>query len=208
MDVSTVIRKAQRRFGDTSGVLLSSNDWWDFINDAQLQIVRLTGDLLFTVSGPAASTFPLNFPSDMIRGERCTYSGQALSLITKDDLDARQIDETLYRDSPNFYYYYAGQVHLYPDPPVGDTQTATFTYWSMPTEVILNSTPLSVPVAYHEDIVTFCVARAHERNENWAQYERTMAEFNNALSSRKEEATIKDDTYQIIRDDPWDDYVL
>jgi hypothetical protein len=208
MNVAAVIRKAGRRFGDSNNVLIAEQDYFDFINDAQIAICRVTGDVLTTNSNPAAATYPLTVPAAFIKGERCDYGGRPLDLIDKDDLDARKIDVTDFLGEPYFYYYYNNQIHLYPDPAVGDTTTVNFTYWSTPTEIISTGTALSVPVSHHEDVVTFVVARCHERNENWNMYGRLMDEFNQNLGLRTDESKIRDDTYTIIRDDPWDDYVL
>lgn len=206
MDVDDVIRKAGRRFGDSNNVLILAADFFDFINDGQLQIVRLTGDIKTTNTGAAASTYPLTLPATFIRGERMEYDGNPLKLITKRDLDDLNVDVADYPDKPNFYYYYNNQVHLYPDPPVGDTTSVSFIYWSMPTSVTGTGQNLTVPIAHHEDLVTFVVARCHERNENWAMYQQLMNEFNAGLGQRIEEAKVKNDTYPIIQDDYWDSW--
>jgi hypothetical protein len=207
MDVSTVIRKAQRRFGDSSSRLVTQTDLFDFIDDAQMQIVRATGDITVTTD-VAASTYPVVYPANFIRGERIEYGGRPLDIITKDDLDANYIDVTEFRDEPMFYYYFAGSVHLWPDPEATDSTSVKFTYWGTPTAITSTGTALTVPVSYHEDIVTFVVARCHERNENWAMYDRLMNEFSTGLGLRTEEAKVKDDTYPVIRDDPQDNVYL
>jgi len=202
MNVADVIRKAQRRFGDSANILITSADFYDFINDAQLQIVRKTGDVKVTFTGDG-STFPYTLPSGFISGERLEYGGSPLSLIDQDDLDALGVDETLDRSEPYYYYYNNGQILLYPDPPDADVTPVVFTYRGVPT-TIASLTTLSLPEIYHEDIVEFVTARCHERNENWGMYEKLMGEFNSRIGDRMHEAFVRDDTYTVIRDDPND----
>lgn len=202
MNVTELIRKAGRRFGDTNERLITAQDFYDFINDGQLQITRLTGDIK-TSDTAAANTYPVTLSATFIRGEQLTYGGRPLDITDKDALNSLYIDPTLNQDKPYFYYYFDNKVHLYPDPVASDSTSVVFTYFSTPTQVTSAATALTVPIAQHEDLVTFVVARCHERNENWNMYGRLMDEFNSNLGTRLEEAKVKDDTYPIIRDDDY-----
>ena len=207
MNVSEVIRKAGRRFGDSNNVLILEADFIDFINDAQLAIAREVGNIL-TTDTAAASTYPVAYPTTYIRTERVDYGGYPLQIIDKDDLDDQKIDPTTNPDRPYFYYFFNNQIHLYPDPPSTDSTSVNHTYWATPTVITTIANPLTVPTKYHEDVVTFVTARCHERNENWQMYSRLMDEFNAGMGKRLEEAKVSDDTYPVIRDDYWDNWNL
>lgn len=61
----------------------------------------------------------------------------------------------------------------------------------------------SIPEVYHEDIVKFCLARAHDKNKDFRASEKTMEEFNQSVSVSRDEAnTAEAPTYKII--DPTD----
>lgn len=203
MIVSDVIRKAGRRFGDSSNVMISNQDWYDFINDAVFRIVREVGALEAT-STAAANTFPLNFPADFVRVIDVKYGTDPLAMIQAEDLEAKQVDISDNPDAPYFYYLENFKIKLYPVPPVGDTTTVTTNYVKMPTNVVSTGDSIGIPTMYHEDIVTWCVARCHERNENWSAMDRFEKEFFDSTGARMEDAKVGDDSYQIIRDDYFD----
>ncbi len=205
MDVSDVIRKAGRRFGDSNNVLILETDFIDFINDGQTAIAREVGPVVTTTS-VAASTYPVAFATGYIRTERIDYGGYPLQMIDKDDLDDQKVDPSTNPDRPYFYYFFNNQTHLYPDPTSSDSTTVNHSYWGMPTTVVSTATALSIPEKYQEDLVTFVTARCHERNENWSMYSRLMDEFKAGISTRLEEAKVSDDSYPVIRDDYWDNW--
>lgn len=61
----------------------------------------------------------------------------------------------------------------------------------------------SVPEVYHEDIVKFCLAKAHSKNKDFRAYESSMEEFNQSVSTSRDEAnTIEAPAYKGI--DPLD----
>lgn len=204
MIVSDVIRKAQRRFGDSNNILISQADFFDFIDDAQLRITREVGNI-FATNTAAANTYPLTLPATFLQGQRVEYGGNPLSLITVEDLEARSIDETLIISTPEFYYYDQNKVNLYPIPQTTDTTSVVFTYFKTPTVITTTGQSLEVPTSFHEDVVTWVVMRSHERNENWNAVQIMQQEFANSVGNRMEEAKVKDDSYPIIRDDYWDD---
>lgn len=63
---------------------------------------------------------------------------------------------------------------------------------------------LSLPIAYHEDIVKFALARAHEKNQNFRAAENQQKEFASSLAQRRHEATVGDDSPMYKMQDPFD----
>jgi hypothetical protein len=64
---------------------------------------------------------------------------------------------------------------------------------------------LAVPEVYHEDIVRFCLSRAHGKNQNYRAEEATMREFDNKISNRRTEADGTDGPlYRIADPDDYD----
>lgn len=204
---SDIVRKTQRLFGDsTSEVILDDVDIWDWINEAQLKIVRETHCCTKTVTANA-STYPAALPADWIITKRLTYNGLPLTNVDIDDLDALGVNPADPVDSPSYYYVVAKQIRLYPNKGVSDSISVVHDYVSLPTTIVASSTPLDVPVSFHEDVVRFCVMRSHERNENYKAQEISQGLFNENAGLRKEEATLQDDDYFIIRDDPGEDWL-
>lgn len=203
MLVSDVIRKAGRRFGDSNNVIISQTDFFDFIDDAQLKIVREIGTIQTTLSG-AANTFPVALPANFIESIRVEYGGTPLTLIRPEDLEALSVDETDYTGIPFHYYFMDEKINLYPAPTSSDTTSTIMTYTKTPTAISSTGASLEIPTMFQEDAVTWVVARCHERNENWTAFDRFVQEFNASIGDRLNKAKLKDDTNQVIRDDYWD----
>jgi len=203
MNVTDIIRKTQRLFGDSSAeIIISPQDIYDWINEAQLTIVRQT-DCLTGTDTAALSTYPKALPVDWIKTKRVSYGTnptQSLKLIEIEDLDNLNIDPASPVDSPMFYYHWAGQLRLYPM--MSTALNVVHDYVKLPTTIISTATALTVPVSYHEDIVRFCVMRAHERNENWNAFRESKAIMQENSGLRTEEASLSDDDFFVVRDDP------
>lgn len=203
---SDIIRKTQRLFGDSAAeIIIDNTDIWDWINEAQLKINRETHCVTKSVTADA-STFPKVLPTDWIVTKRLTYDNVPLTFVTIDDLDALQIDVSDPVDTPSYYYHFAKQLRLYPSLGLVDTIDIIHDYVCLPTTIIADNTPLEVPVSFHEDIVRFCIMRAHERNENYKAQEISQNILDEMAGLRKEEATLQDDDYFVIRDDPGEDW--
>lgn len=203
MDVPTLIRRVKRSFGDDGDVMLSNpQDYLDWANEAQMRIVRETNCLTATLS-QAASTFPVAYPADFLRLRRVLYGTVALQEINVEDLDAKAFDTTV-KDAPIFFYFLNNTIALYPTPLASDSTSVSLQYTKTPTSLALISDALTVPVHYHDDIVNWCLYRAHERNENWQAADHAMDLFNKALGLRVEDTVQVEDTYTIIRDDPYE----
>lgn len=202
MLVSDITRLAQRRIGDDDFYIVTQQDVYDWINEAQMKIVREVGALTGT-SSLAANTYPVVLPNDYIDTKRVTYGTTQLSKIEIEDLDALNADTTT-QDSPYYYYIFDGKLQLYPDPAASDTTTITHYYSRAAATISSPGATPEVPVSFHYDIANFVVARCRERLQDHASYGEAMQEFNNELGTRTEDGTVRDDSYPIIRDDAWD----
>jgi hypothetical protein len=206
MNVATAMRKVQRLFGDDNNVILNDQDIWDWIDEAQMQIIRKTHCLTKTATG-AASTYPLNLPADYIMAKRITYgpNNDVLLPILIDDLDDADINPAGTNDSPAYYYIANKQVNLFPNKGSTDTtNNVSFTYVCAAAAITGTGIALDTPLSFHEDIVRYCVMRAHERNENYRAQDMSNTIFEGMSGERMHEATLNEDGFYVIRDDPGD----
>lgn len=207
MDLATLLRKVQRRFGDSAQVFITEADVIDWVNDGQLTIARETKCLSLTVSNPASS-FPIAKPTDLLKIQRVTYNGSPINFCDIEDLDSKYLDLSV-KETPVFYYFNENQICLYPDALDTDSTAVKITYARIPASIAVIGDALTIPTAFHEDLVSFVLIRAHERNENWKAVEMITAEFQRNLSNRLEDTNVPDDTYPVVRDDPgYSTYVI
>lgn len=204
MNVTEITRKVTRLYGDsTSFITLNQQDIFDWINEAQLTITRQTDVLTGTLTS-LLSTYPKNLPADWVKTKRVSYNSnpvQSLKFIEIEDLDNLNIDPTLPVDVPAFFYHWAGQLRLYPMITTTGLNI-THDYVKLPTTITSTAIPLDVPVSFHEDIVRFCIMRAHERNENWNAFRESKLIIADNGGLRQDEANVSDDENFVVRDDP------
>jgi len=201
MDTLILIRKVQRSFGDDNSIFIKTDDILDWINDAQLQIVRETNCLIEEVFVPANS-FPWTLPNNFLKTARVLYGGKSLPYIPVETLDSQTTD-LMNTAVPAYFYFIKEEMRLYPAAVPTDLVSVTIQYAKLPIMLTAAAEQLTVPNVYHEDIVRFCLARAHERNENYRGMEIAMAEFSSRISDRIDETDVQDEVYSTIRDDPF-----
>lgn len=208
MNVTEVIRKTGKRFGDSANVMILQADFIDFINEAQLQILRETNILTGSTTGAAYTAFltGLALPTDLIEILRVLYNGIPLPKIEIESIDALGINVADHIDGPTYYYLVNNTMKLYPGARSGDTTVVTVEYSKTPAQIATTADPLTVPIVYHEDVVDWCVMRCHEVNQNYKAQEIALQEFHSNVGNRLDEAKVRDGTYPTIRDDPWDDF--
>jgi hypothetical protein len=203
--VSDVIRKAGRRFGDTDQIVIFNADWYDWINEAQLEICKKTSYLTTTTTA-AASTFPVTVPAGFIRMVDVTYDGNPLKLMERETLIEMQIDkDDADGGTPEFYYFFDKKINLYPEPDSSDSHSVAYTYVGVPTLVTGTGDNLSVLDAYSPDVVTWCVMRARERIKDYQGMQIASQQFLDGQGDRIDGMQVADDSYPTIRD-VWADH--
>jgi hypothetical protein len=118
--------------------------------------------------------------------------------ITTGDLNAGS------QHMPKYWFMSASQpplsvqstrsVALAPGPPFTESGSLTVYYTKTPTllTTVGPTYPLTVPEVYHTDVVSFCLARAHNKNQNAQSEKMQMDMYDKSLSTRRNEANTPD----------------
>lgn len=203
---SDLERKVRRLFGDEFDIIIEKQDIIDWTNAAQVDIARKTYCLPTDVIQPA-SAFPY-IVADMYLMYRVTYGNpaQPKSFTTLEDIDAKTIPYGLAPvGTPDSYYLRGKKVYLYPTPSPTDTTNVTITYDRAPVDLVLNGNLLlDIPSIYHEDVVRYVLARAHEKNENYEGQNMSDTYYNDGLAQRIHESTHGDEGFPFVRNDVMD----
>lgn len=205
MLVSDIERKVKRIFGEGGEVFITQADVIDWINDGINQIIRETKCNITTTTA-VASTFVsgVQLPTGFIQMVRVTYDSTPLPFVALEDLDSKY-SNLAGPDSPVYYYVdSANKMWLFPGSSASDSRIVSYTYTSIPTALTTAGQTPGIPERYHEDLVIFCKMRAYERNQDQRLQQGAYEEFNARISLRIAEDTATDDTYAVIRDDPWE----
>jgi hypothetical protein len=205
MLVSEIITRVQNNFGDSNQVMIYDSHIIDWINEGILEIVRETQCISKREDTLLASAFNNSLGvgiADMILLKRIYYDTQALLLLEPEALDRLgYISQT---GIPAGYYTEGNQIFLYPTPIATDTTTMHIYYVPKPAIVATVSDQIGIPFYYHGDLAEWCLAKAHERNENYRASEVVMTRFMKNISKRKFESLSRDDTYRTIAPDVMD----
>lgn len=138
MDVASALRRVKRSFGDEYAVVISDQDIYDWIYDAELDIIRHTSDNDINLQIPA-SNFPLTVP-DRVNIKRLSINSKALTYTTISELDLNSAS----LNSPGmarYWYFQGGVLGIWPDPAPEDKYVIDVTYSKTPT-------PMSVVAPY------------------------------------------------------------
>src|SRR5688572_25874627 len=129
MEMSTVLRKVKRQFGDEYNIIINDQDIFDWANEAQMQIIRETATNDITVSR-AANTFPITL-ADRVKIKRVQINNKALVQTSLPELDLSDADVDQ-EGTPVYWYTSGGQVLLWPKPASTDTYNILVTYIKTP----------------------------------------------------------------------------
>jgi len=196
MLVADALRKIKRQFGDEYNVVIIDQDIYDWIHDAELDIIRSTSSNDLTIPVPSSS-FPAVVP-DKVTIKRLSINNRALTNISLPQLDMMRMNITN-TGTPLYWYFEGYKAYLYPVP---DTAISVdITYVKTP-DTMTDTGPnaFTVPEVFHEDVVKYCLARAHNKNQNFRAAEAEMEQYDRRVSTRRNEAQAPDTALYKIPD--------
>lgn len=205
MIVSEIISRVQNGFGDSNQIIIRDPHVIDWINEGMVEIVRETQCLSKRESSIVASAFN-NVAgvgiNDMMLLKRVYYGNDALLLLDSEALDRMGfVPQT---GIPKGYYMEGSKILLFPTPTATDATQMTIFYVPAPVNVTTAADIPGIPFFFHGDLAEWCLAKAHERNENFRAAELIMNRFRANLSTRKFESLSQDDSYRTVQADVMD----
>ncbi|MBA2350102.1 MAG: hypothetical protein H0V81_17645 [Solirubrobacterales bacterium] len=201
MLVTDAVRRIKRQFGDEYDVFITDDDIYGWIYAAELDIIRNAGANDSTVDSTVGA-FPVSVPA-AVKISRVSINGSALRSISKEELDLVGVADTV-NAAPSYWYMFNKLVNLYPQE-AGSTTAVKITYSKTPVMMVglPSAQTFSVPENFHQDVVNFCLARAHNKNNDARAEEAMQNLYDRALGLRNDEAQTNDGpTYKL--DDPMD----
>jgi len=201
MDVATALLRVQRQFGDEYEVIFNDDDFYGWVYEAEADIIRTTGSNSVTIN-VATSAFPSTIP-DSVNIQRVTVDGKALQYITHEEMDLIGMSDAKV-GTPAYWFRHLKRVYLYPQD-VNSSQQVQITYNKVP--ILMTGSPaantFTVPQVYHDDVVKYCIARAHNKNHDMQAEKAQMDLYDRNISMRRDEAqSIDAPIYKI--NDPMD----
>lgn len=178
MNVGDIGTRVKRTFGDESGVQLTDEDLYRYINDGVRQLVLQNEELLQTlgtissVVGQQDYALPVDLlilksVSYKIPGQDTFYRLEGKSFNDFHELiEGWDSSNSLAQGPPLTYMRYADHISMFPIPDVAGVNNIKIYYNRKPVEVAtLVDTP-DIPVLYHEVLVKYCLSQAYEMDED------------------------------------------
>lgn len=216
MITSDVIVRVRRTFGDEAAVQVQDADVIRWINDAQIEIVKNNDGALQKTGlvNLVATQSQYTMPTDLLilRSLRYMFSTMQ-SFCALKYYNIQQFDEAidgwdgnLYTTgAPQFFTVFEGKVTLFPTPDQSNTNGLKVLYNQKPTDVVISSDPLALPLIYHNTIVNYCLYQASlldEDHDPALLYKSAFQDDLHLLQTREtQEATA---TYPTITVRDWD----
>lgn len=187
MNVSDVVSRVKRTFGDEAGVQITDTDILRWINDAQEEIVIANEGLMETVAQTSIVANQMEFdqPADLSVLRSLKYKGYRLKYMSVAEFN-EYIDGYSAADGispygpgiPEIFTVFAGKITVFPKPQAPtEPNNITIFYMRHPTEVVQLADPLGVPVQYHKAIVDYCLKSAYELDEDMQKASMKKGEF-------------------------------
>lgn len=200
MLVSDAVTHIKRQFGDEYSVVIYEGDIYQYIYEAELDIIRKAGSNDQTVT-VAVSAFPSNVPT-AVTIKRVSISGKALQYTSKEQIDLNGLSVSSV-GTPLFWYMQNKQVYLWPTD--SSTTQVEITYNKTPTLMsgLPSANTFTVPEVYHTDIINFCLSRAFSKTGDDRKVQEYTELYDRNLGTRMNEAnSIDAATYKL--GDPMD----
>jgi len=213
VQLTEIIKRVQRIFGDEDEVQIQIQDIISWASDGQMEIARqtecLTKNKIWDWDPVSAYSFAL--PADFILEKRVTWTDgsvkdKPLGKTTLELIDQQGFNTSTRQDgTPSTYYIWSGLLNVLPLINAPHTQAVKLWYVCSPDPLVQIADQLQIPMHMHEDVVRYCLMRARELNEDVEQASRIEAGLGNRMmQSRSEAFNPYKDQYPVIRPDPGD----
>lgn len=202
MNLGELTSRVQRQFGDEAGVQITAGDIRNWLNDAQVDIVRRTDVLQASLKTDVVANQPdYAVPNNFVKIRRVTVNGNLIrptQLEHLDQLNPGRDNETT--SIPNWYYTWGNSIYLYPTPSARSTLGLEIYYIRTPLVLNAPTDIPEIPAYMHEDLLRFALARAKELDEEEASAQRLMADYGDRMAQSSWEASNQQtDSYPAVR---------
>lgn len=181
----------KRSFGDESGVQLEEGDIVRWINQGQYEIARANKILKekgTTPSLPGQSTYALALGRPILQIESIRHGNTRLvpTQFTTVDANYDEYPPDAQGD-PRIWYRWGDKITLWPSPKKSEPITVFYTAAPLSFDTFEASRKLELPDTYFQPLFDFCLAKAHEMDDNPQAQEISLKLFTERVTSMNDE---------------------
>lgn len=186
-----VAQNIRRSFGDESGVQLEDGDIVRWINQGQYEIARQNKILKATGSTttmPGQSNYELSLGKPVLQIESIRYGKTRLipTEFTTVEANLEEYPENAEGD-PRIWYRWGDEVVLWPSPKKAEYLKVYFTAAPPQHATMDVDRELDIPDTYFLPLVDFCMAKAHEMDDNPQSQEVSIKQYADRMTSMNDE---------------------
>lgn len=185
MLASEVITRVRSQFGDATGIQISDQDIYNWINDACRDIAYGANiNQVKAIASVTAGQYDYTFPTDMLTIFSVSYQGRQLKQLSVQERDKflESADSSVVQGSegiPGWYWVWNYTLTLYPTPQTSDispAQSLLCYYTRNSVGVGAKTDVIDLPLPYLTNMIDRVLQRAYEKDENWqaAQIKQTV----------------------------------
>lgn len=194
-----VISAVKRQFGDEAGIQITDEDIYRWINEAQREILTVNKTfkakaVADITTGVYEYTFPdepiIDIQSIWVKGKRIKFK----PFQEYEEYVQNNDSERSASGIPELWTEWAGQFIFWPTPDADITGGITIYFTKGATEVADSNDVLSVPDLYLNRVIEYCMAQAHELDEDYQASQYKMNQFTEGLGIQ-DDTTLPSQTY-------------
>lgn len=193
MNVSDVVNRVKRTFGDEAGVQITDADVIRWINDAQLQICVKNDGLLETTVATNVVKGQQEYasPVDILKLRSIMHNGYRIKNMSfaefNEYVDGFKSPTAFAEGEPQVFMVWNNSITLFPTPSVSITGGLKVYYTRTPASVGTLADALTVPLEYHISIVDYCLEQAHALDEDLEKAAYSKARFEDTVRELSDE---------------------
>lgn len=186
-----VAMNVRRLFGDESGVQLEDGDLTRWINQGQYEIARQNKILKAkgsstTMPGQASYVLSLGKPILQIESIHVGETRLVPTEFTTVDANYEEYPPNAEGD-PRIWYRWDDEVTLWPTPKSAEPLSIFFTAAPAQHQVYDANRLLEIPDDYYLPLIDFCMAKAHEMDDNPQSQEVSIKQYADRMTSMNNE---------------------
>lgn len=179
MNVGEIALRVKRQFGDEEGAQIRNDDIIRWINDAQRDLAVSNDLLQTTATTPIIAGQDQYFlPPDILTLRSVRVFGRKLEVLSAEQA-AEWTPNTPEQQQGVVTHFsqWALKIDLYPVPVINDPAGLQVYFTRSPLPVVDVTDVPELPLQYHNRIVEYCLAQAHELDDNMESYKMKMDAF-------------------------------
>lgn len=202
MLLSDVIRRVRNSAGDINALQFTDTMLYDWVNDA-IKECALQNQLFqkSATQNTVAGTADYSLPTDIFKLHSVVVNSAKLPVLTLqqwEELNAGPNPPAATNSEPVQCYVWAGKITLFPTPDKAYTLKVNYLYEPAALTAANLADQLPLPLAYHNRVVTYCLAQAALLDEDLIKYQNMMTMFTTGVIDLAANTQQEEDLYPFI----------